>query len=225
MTKNNDKFQKVQIFFRFLFEVYKIFTSCLLVVLVPQKCDDGTRMCSFADNFNDLDPYNTFALYFNITTSIVFFLYFTLELYRERIYIQLLDIDYEKDEDNYYDEVKTYPKIKSKINDINFIFYYFNIFLIVIFFINIIISLIVITNFYLNDLTIFITITNTILILDKLLRSFFIAKKSFYQRKAFSMYTRKDVSYNCVDRRIKRRRRRKKKKRRKKQNIEINMDN
>jgi len=224
MSKNNnDKYQKVKIFFRFLFEVYKIFSSCLLVVLVPQKCDDGTRMCSFADNFNNLDPYNIFALYFNITTSIVFFLYFTLELYRERIYIQLLDINYDKDEDNYYDEVKTYPKIKSKINDINFIFYYFNLFLIVIFLINIIVSLVVITNFYLNDLTIFITITNTILILDKLLRSFFIAKKSYYTKKAYSMYTTRDVTYNCVDRKIKiRRKRRKKKIKKEKLEIEIN---
>lgn len=222
MTKNNEKFQKVKIFFRFLFEVYKIFTSCLLVVLVPQKCNDGTRMCSFSDNFNNLDPYNIFALYFNITTSIVFFLYFTLELYRERIYIRLLEIDYEKDEDIYYDEVKNFPKIKSKINDVNFIFYYFNIFLVVIFIINISISLVVITNFYLNDLTIFITITNTILILDKLIRSFFIAKKSYNEKKAYSMYTTKDVTYNIVDRKIKKRRRKKKRIKKEKLEIEIN---
>lgn len=204
--KRSDTIKKIQVFFRFLFEIYKIISSCLLVVFVPQECNNGQRACSFKDNFQNLDPYNTFALYFNITTSIVFFLYFSIELYRERIYIQLLDINENKSYENYDNEIKKYPRIKKRIDDVNFVFYYFNIFLILIFLINIIISLIVVTNFYLNDLTIFITITNTILILDKLLRSYTIARKSYYEKKAYSMYTRKDIIYNDIDKKIKKRR-------------------
>lgn len=209
-----DRSQKVRIVFRFFFEIYKILTSTLLIFFVPQKCDDGTRLCSFTENFNRIDPYNTFVLYFNITTSIFFFVYYLIEIYRERVYIQLLDIDYTKDEDYYYEDIKQFPKIKRKINDINYLFYNFNLLLLVIFLINIIVSIIVLSNYYLNDLTVFIAITNTIIILDKLLRSFFIAKKSFYEKKAYSMYTVKDVTFNTVDKVIKKRRRRKRKKKR-----------
>lgn len=226
---NQDKTQKVRIVFRFLFEIYKILTSTLLIFFVPQKCDDGTRLCSFTENFNRIDPYNTFVLYFNITTSIFFFVYYLIEIYRERVYIQLLDIDYTKDEDYYYEEVKEYPKIKAKINEINYLFYNFNILLIIIFLLNIIVSIVVLTNYYLNDLTIFIAITNTIIILDKLLRSFFIAKKSWNEKKAYSMYTVKDVTFNTIDKTIKKRRRKRRRKKLKekqeKQNVSVVIDN
>lgn len=219
-----DKSQKVRIVFRFFFEIYKILTSTLLIFFVPQKCDDGTRLCSFSENFNRIDPYNTFVLYFNITTSIFFFVYYLIEIYRERVYIQLLDIDYEKPEDYYYEDVKTYPKIKRKINDINYLFYNFNLFLVGIFLINIIVSVVVLSNYYLNDLTVFIAITNTIIILDKLLRSFFIARKSYIEKKAYSMYTVKDVTFNTVDKSIKRKRRRRKRKKKKKvEKVEVNI--
>lgn len=220
---NQDKSQKIRIVFRFFFEIYKILTSTLLIFFVPQKCDDGTRLCSFTENFNRIDPYNTFVLYFNITTSIFFFVYYLIEIYRERIYIQLLDIDYTKDEENYYEEVKQFPKIKRKINDVNYLFYNFNLLLIGIFVINIIVSVVVISNYYLNDLTVFIAITNTIIILDKLLRSYFIARKSYYEKKAYSMYTVKDVTFNTVDKRIKKLRKKRKKKK-KVENVEKETD-
>lgn len=216
-----DKSQKLRIVFRFLFEIYKILTSTLLIFFVPQKCDDGTRLCSFTENFHRIDPYNTFVLYFNITTSIFFFVYYLIEIYRERVYIRLLDIDYSKDEDYYYEEVKQYPKIKQKINDINYLFYNFNLLLICIFLINIIVSIVAISNNYLNDLTIFIAITNTIIILDKLLRSYFISKKSYVEKKAYSMYTVKDVTFNTVDRSIKKKRKKRKKKKKKKKKLEV----
>jgi len=228
MKDNN--IEKIKIFFRFLFEIYKILTSCLLIIFVPQKCENGERMCSFSENFKRLDPYNTFVLYFNISTSIVFFIYYIIELYRERIYIQLLDIKKSVTDENYKHEVRLYPKIKKKVKDINSLFYGVNIFLIVVFSINIIISLVVIIKFYINDLTIFITITNTIIILDKLMRSFFIAKKSYNEQKAYSMYIVKDVTYNTVNKKIKNLRKKRRRERIKKnlmkenEKLEIKID-
>lgn len=220
-----DRSQKVRIVFRFIFEIYKILTSTLLIFFVPQKCDDGTRLCSFSENFNRIDPYNTFVLYFNIATSIFFFVYYLLEIYRERIYIALLDIDDKKTDETYIQEMKKFPKIKSKISEINYLFYNFNLLLIGMFLINIIVSIVVISINYLNDLTVFIAITNTIIILDKLLRSYFIAKKSYVEKKAYSMYTVKDVTFNTVDKSIKRKRKKRMKKKIKKEKkieIEIN---
>lgn len=214
-----DRSQKIRIVFRFFFEIYKILTSTLLIFFVPQKCDDGSRLCSFTENFNRIDPYNTFVLYFNIATSIFFFVYYLIEIYRERIYIKLLDINYKKDKEYYDTEIKEYPKIKNKINEINYLFYNFNLLLIGIFLINIIVSIVVISINYLNDLTVFIAITNTIIILDKLLRSYFIAKKSYVEKRAYSMYTVKDVTFNTVDKNIKKRR--KKRRKRKKEKLEV----
>lgn len=218
MSKQN-KIQKIRIFFRFIFELYKILTSTLVIFFVPQKCDNGERICSFTENFNNIDPYNIFVLYFNITTSFVFMIYYFIEIYRERIFIMLLDINNNiKDKNHYKNEIKKYPKIKQKINDINYIFYHFNLLLILIFIINILVSLGIVVKHYLNDLTIFITLTNTIIILDKLLRSYFIAKKSYYQKRAYSMYTIIDVMYNTIDKDIKKKR---KKKLKNKENVEI----
>lgn len=220
-----DRSQKVRIVFRFIFEIYKILTSTLLIFFVPQKCDDGTRLCSFSENFNRIDPYNTFVLYFNIATSIFFFVYYLIEIYRERIYIALLDIDDKKTDETYAQEMKKFPKIKSKISEINYLFYNFNLLLIGMFLINIIVSIVVISINYLNDLTVFIAITNTIIILDKLLRSYFIAKKSYVEKKAYSMYTVKDVTFNTVDKSIKKKRKRRKKKKIKKdKKVEIDIN-
>ena len=109
-----DYTQKCKLFFIFIFEMYKILTSSLLVVLVPQTCNDGERMCSFSENFENLDPYNSFALYYNFFTSICFFLYYLVEIYRERLFIRLLDVDQELTKEDYDEEIEEYPKIDNK---------------------------------------------------------------------------------------------------------------
>lgn len=208
-----DYAQKCKLFFIFLFEMYKILTSSLLVVLVPQKCNDGERMCSFSENFENLDPYNSFALYYNFFTSICFFLYYLVEIYRERLFIRLLDVDKDLDEEDYDGEMEEFPKINQKVKETNELFYYINIFLIGILISNIIVSLFVISRFYLNDLTIFISISNTMLIADKQFKSFFVARRSYKENKAYSMYMTKMITYNTVDHDIKVKRAKRKRKR------------
>jgi len=198
MSKQDYK-QKCKLFFIFIFEMYKILTSSLLVVLVPQKCNDGERMCSFSENFENLDPYNSFALYYNFFTSICFFLYYLVEIYRERLFIRLLDVDPDLSREDYDEEIEEYPKINKKVQETNELFYYVNIFLIGILLSNIIVSIFVLSRFYLNDLTIFISISNTMLIADKQFRSFFVARKSYKENKAYSMYMTKMITYNTVD--------------------------
>jgi len=201
-----DYLQKCKLFFIFIFELYKILTSSLLVVLVPQKCNDGERVCSFSENFENLDPYNSFALYYNFFTSICFLLYYLVEIYRERMFIRLLDVDPKLSKENYEDEMEEFPKINNTINEINELFYYINIFLIFIFISNIIVSIFVLSRFYLNDLTIFISISNTMLIADKQIKSFSVARKSYKENKAYSMYMTKMITYNTVDEDIKKKR-------------------
>tara|TARA_B110000285_G_C15125497_1_gene619931 strand:- start:847 stop:1515 length:669 start_codon:yes stop_codon:yes gene_type:complete len=201
-----DYAQKCKLFFIFIFELYKILTSSLLVVLVPQKCNNGERMCSFSENFENLDPYNSFALYYNFFTSICFLLYYLVEIYRERLFIRLLDVDAELSKEDYDDEMEEYPKINTRVKEINELFYYINIFLIGILLSNIIVSIVVLSRFYLNDLTIFISISNTMLIADKQFKSFFVARKSFKENKAYSMYMTKMITYNTVDDDIKKKR-------------------
>jgi len=198
-----DYAQKCKLFFIFIFEMYKILTSSLLVVLVPQKCNDGQRMCSFSENFENLDPYNSFALYYNFFTSICFFLYYLVEIYRERLFIRLLDVDKDLTKEDYDDEIEEYPKIDNKVKETNELFYYINIFLVGILISNIVVSIFVLSRFYLNDLTIFISISNTMLIADKQFRSFFVARKSYKENKAYSMYMTKMITYNTIDHDIK----------------------
>jgi hypothetical protein len=216
-----DYAQKCKLFFIFIFEMYKILTSSLLVVLVPQKCNDGERMCSFSENFENLDPYNSFALYYNFFTSICFFLYYLVEIYRERLFIRLLDVDADLTEEDYDDEIEEFPKIENKIKETNELFYYINIFLVGILISNIIVSIFVLSRFYLNDLTIFISVSNTMLIADKQFRSFFVARKSFKENKAYSMYMTKMITYNTVDRDIKIKREKRLRRRMKKRQQEL----
>jgi hypothetical protein len=216
-----DYAQKCKLFFIFIFEMYKILTSSLLVVLVPQKCNDGERMCSFSENFENLDPYNSFALYYNFFTSICFFLYYLVEIYRERLFIRLLDVDADLTEEDYDDEIEEFPKIENKIKETNELFYYINIFLVGILISNIVVSIFVLSRFYLNDLTIFISVSNTMLIADKQFRSFFVARKSFKENKAYSMYMTKMITYNTVDREIKIKREKRLRRRMKKRQQEL----
>jgi hypothetical protein len=216
-----DYAQKCKLFFIFIFEMYKILTSSLLVVLVPQKCNDGERMCSFSENFENLDPYNSFALYYNFFTSICFFLYYLVEIYRERLFIRLLDVDADLTEEDYDDEIEEFPKIENKVKETNELFYYINIFLVGILISNIVVSIFVLSRFYLNDLTIFISVSNTMLIADKQFRSFFVARKSFKENKAYSMYMTKMITYNTVDREIKIKREKRLRRRMKKRQQEL----
>jgi len=211
-----DYTQKCKLFFIFIFQLYKILTSSLLVVLVPQKCNNGERMCSFSENFENLDPYNSFALYYNFFTSICFLLYYFVEIYRERLFIRLLDVDAELSKEDYDEEMEEYPKINTRVKEINELFYYINIFLIGILLSNIIVSIFVLSRFYLNDLTIFISISNTMLIADKQFKSFFVARKSFKENKAYSMYMSKMITYNTVDNDIKKKRQKRLRKRQRK---------
>jgi hypothetical protein len=207
--KNNNNSQKGHVFLRSIFDLYKILTATLLVIFVPQTCHDGTRVCSFAENFHNLDSYNSFALYFNFFTSICFMIYYFIEIYRERLFIRLLDINKSDNISNYRNDMKLYPKINSKIIETNELFFYFNCFLLCIFISNIIISIFVLTRYYLNDLTIFISISNTMLIADKQLRSFYVAIKSYNHNIPYSMYKTNLVYFNSVDLSIKKKRKKK----------------
>jgi len=89
--KNQDSYQRINVFINFLFEFYRVVSCSLLLLFIPQKCNNN--ICSFHDKFHWTNIFYGIALCFNFITLCIFcFLYF-IEIKRENVLIKYLDVN------------------------------------------------------------------------------------------------------------------------------------
>ena len=88
---SEDIYQKINTIKTVLFELYRFSMGCMLILFVPQKCDNS--ICSFNDNIKkytqDLQYLSVFIFNIFFFISMVFLLYF--EFQREMKLISYLE--------------------------------------------------------------------------------------------------------------------------------------
>ena len=84
--------QRINLIFNVLIELYRILSCSLLILFIPQKCDQ--TLCSIYENLHrNGDIFYNVALTINFITLISFFILYGLEIIRENIFIKYLDVN------------------------------------------------------------------------------------------------------------------------------------
>ena len=176
----DDQKQTINTIILLFSESFKVLMATLLAIFVPQRCDNqAEKLCTLVDNFTNLTKYNLAVLIFNFITLGCFISLYVIEYTREHWCIEFLDIDNDKPNTNLKTEIEKYPEYKDKMIQLNN--KYNNIAIVVVFMnvINFILSSVLIYGYYYLDYrSITVLLTNTILIIDKIINCFNVSRKS-----------------------------------------------
>lgn len=195
---SEDNIQRITTLLSICINSYKIVMATLLCLFVPQKCDD--HECTIYDNFTDLSVYNTVVLVFNFLTLFSFIGFYGVEYYRENWCIEHLDTDNTKSITNLKDEIVFYPEFKDQLNRIDYVYHLYSKVLFLCNIINFVMSSILIyIYYYFGFKSITVMITYFLLIIDKLVFSFTMSKRSYEELFLHSAYMTGPIYFNVID--------------------------
>lgn len=198
-VKDQDFMQRFFVINNFFMEIYRVVTSSLLVVFVPQLCEN--HVCSIVENisWSKNQLYNV-GLVFNFSTLFIFLCLYIIEIRRENRLIKYLNVNIHMPNSN-EDIGKTLDLIpiskKNKILTIDKQYQIVSYITMIIFTLNVILSGIIVNNNYLNNQTEITLITYILFMITKLYNVYIIAnteKNIFY-----SAYLRTNVQFNDLD--------------------------
>ena len=196
--KDQDFKQKTNISFLFTLEIYRVIMASFIVLLIPQKC--GIRLCSFDDNMNTTSNLKKITMYFNVITFFFFMILYTIELKREHLMIDTLDVNKHKatNKESVKEALEQLPKEK-KMKIWNYDDYYKKSAMVCILFYvtNLGLSIKVLYDFYYDNKTVTVFLTNFLFMYTKLSEVFSIVntpKNIFY-----SSYLKNKVQFNDID--------------------------
>ena len=190
--------QKLNVAITLILEIYRVLMGALLIVFVPQKCED--TICSASQNVNRDDKLTKAAFSFNIITAFSFLALYFIEVKRENKLINYMEVNKFTASDN--DSVeKALEKLsvvkKQKIWDYDGYYQKCGYASTLSFSINAILSFIVICQNYLDSKTMTVFFTNILLMGLKVADVFSIANTS--KNIFYSAYLKNRVQYNDVD--------------------------
>src|SRR6056300_1968799 len=88
--ESQDFQQKVNVYITFIFELYRVWMSCMLLLTVPQKCDD--HVCSTFEHVGSSDPVIITGFTVNLATLCMFLFMYLVEIQREHKMINYLEV-------------------------------------------------------------------------------------------------------------------------------------
>ena len=187
-------FKKYKI--NYIFNIYIIINSSLLLYVVPQKCN-YYMYCCVEDTFQNL-PLNTSALLLNYITLFLFCITYTIQHIREHILKDLLDVNIFMNGD-YMEQLLPLLSLskQNRILHIHVTYKYSTILLICVTFTNIILSGILIHNRYLNFQTYTTFITYIVLCFIKLNRLYRISNTK--NHILYSAHLQNTVQFNYLN--------------------------
>jgi hypothetical protein len=197
---DQDFVQSYYVSLNIILELYRVFTSSLLIIFVPQLCSNQT--CSIQERlvWSEIDELYNVTLIFNFISLIIFFCTYIIEIKREIRLIKYLDVNANmpNDDKDVEQALKILPieKINKILNLDKYYRYSFYI-SVVIYLINIILSALVINEYYLNSQSITTFITYVLFMCTKLSNIYIVTnteKNIFY-----SAYLKSNVQFNDVD--------------------------
>ena len=214
MRVNNDIKERLKIGALFLFQSYKVIMGSLLILFVPQKCEDlldhsgssdnsyvsDSVICSVSDNLNKKDDvFHHITLAFNFLCVGLFFMTYFVELRRENWCVQYLDINHDYP-DNHLDEIiDRKPELKMILRKKNSRYFKITSITSVFYLINLILSSIIIYTNYVGIQAVTSYMSYVVLILLKIYNSLFISYTSLKDDKALSGYITEFSSFNVFD--------------------------
>jgi hypothetical protein len=198
VVDNQDASQRNSVIISVLIELYRVISCSLLILFIPQKCDD--HMCSVSENLTwESDLYNV-AIVFNFITLFAFCPFYFLEIRRENRFIKYLDVNPKLPSDNASVEkslqILTGDK-KDKLVEIDKDYQRGAYCMIFIYAINAILSGIVVNEYYIGTQTTTSLITYILFILTKLANVYEIAHTDEYV--FYSAYLKTNLQYNDTD--------------------------
>ena len=199
MKVDVDMKERMSIMMVFFLQSYKILMGSMLLFFVPQACGEDNHTCNMTEVLNRDTPINNFTIFMNVFTTFTFVIYYLVELKRENMCVQYLDIDQNHGDNNLSKELINYPFIKNKLTTMNILYYYSSVLTLNTYAINLIFSTFILYKNYhsLNTATSFTSFI--MLILIKLYNSFYISKDSKENNNALSAYMTEFQSYNVID--------------------------
>ena len=214
MKVNNDLKERLKIGALFMFQSYKVIMGSLLILFVPQKCEDlidnsgssdnsDSAICSVSDNLNKKDDFfHDITLGFNFLCVLLFFMMYFVELRRENWCVKHLDINHDYPDNHLDDIIDKKPELKMELRKKNSRYFKITCLTTAIYMINLILSSIIIYTNYVGIQAVTSYTSYVALILLKIYNSIFISYESLHNDKALSGYITEFSSFNVFDKDI-----------------------
>jgi hypothetical protein len=179
-------------------ELYKVMVSSLLILFVPQKCDD--HVCTYSENMVVDNHLYTGGLIINFITLLVFAMLYAVEIKRENKLITYLEVNTEKAFDNHsVGQALNHLSLERRksIMYLDKMYQMIGKTTVVMFVSNTILSGIVIYNYYLDNQTTSTYITNILFMSTKIYDVY--SNSTSDENIFYSAYLKTKVQYNDVD--------------------------
>ena len=215
MKVSNDVKERMKIGALWLFQSYKVIMGSLLILFVPQKCEElilsdnsgssnldeyKTGICSVSDNLNKKDDlFHDITLIFNFLCVGLFLITYIVELRRENWCVKNLDINHDFPDNHLDDIIDTKPELKAELYKKNNRYFKITSITSSIYMINLLLSSIIIYDNYVGIQAVTSYTSYVALILLKIYNSLFISYTSLKQEKALSGYITEFSSFNVFD--------------------------
>lgn len=192
-----DTKERIKVIFLFIFQSYKILMGCMLVLFVPQICDE--EVCTLSEKLESRDDKHLITLFFNGLSVLLFVILYILELKRENWCVKYLDINHDFSDNNLGIVIKDRPELLKSLDKYNNNYFVYSIALTFIYSINLVLSSIVVYEHYagLPSITSYLSFTGLIVL--KLYYALSISYSSKTEQKALSSFMTEFSSYNVID--------------------------
>ena len=215
MKVSNDVKERLKIGALWVFQSYKVIMGSLLILFVPQKCeelveysgssaDDSTEyesaICSVSDNLHKTDDmFHNVTLGFNFLCVGLFLITYVVELRRENWCVKNFDINHDFPDNHLDDIIDQKPELKAELYKRNNRYFKITSVTSSVYMINLILSSIIIYDNYVGIQAVTSYTSYVALILLKIYNSLSISYSSLKGHKALSGYITEFSSFNVFD--------------------------
>lgn len=196
--QDQDFMQRLSMVFVVLLELYRVLVSSLLIVFVPQKCND--HLCTITENLESNSITYIAALSFNFITLAVFATMYLFEIWREHLLIEYLEVNPKTPNRNSIVEMALQNLSPRKKDHIMYIVTWYKRIgacAIVMYVVNAILSAVVISQYVLGNQTVTSFITNVLFMIQKFIDVYY--NISSEPNVFLSAYLRAKIQFNDVD--------------------------
>jgi hypothetical protein len=206
---SQDCHQRTMITIFLTLDAYRILIGCFYTLFVPQLCPDTHiiprpepmthHQCTLEDNVTDLTLLNSAALGINALTCFVMVVGFIQEYRREQWMIKKLHVDPKKPDSNLATEIQAYPDLAKSLHIRNRNYKFLFALIGLLSTVNIVVSGVLVYEYYDGMKTTTTFVTNTLLILMRIMKSIQISRTCQLETKAQSVYLTEPVTFNTID--------------------------
>jgi hypothetical protein len=198
LLREQDTQQKLIAIASFLVELYRVLVSSLLILFVPQQC--GDHICTYSENMESPHHLYSTGLVVNFITLGAFFTLYLIEIQRENMLINYLDVSKSKPSDNESvgEALKQLSPVRfRRIHMINRLYKLFGRVAFLLFILNTILSGLVVYEYGAGNQTTSTYVTNVMFMATKMIQIYgtLTAEKNVF----YSAYLSEKVQYNDVD--------------------------